>query len=155
MSPQGTRWLIVLTLFPQTRLRQYFTSDIFGLGKLEALTVNVQISLSGDTSTTYLESLSDWLKDEPKFTGRVRLVGPTPQEGELGAATNAVLVMLGSGGALSVLASSLKTWLSQPRKSDVRIRIERGDGKSIEIDAKRVDDVNIEALLNQTLRDEG
>lgn len=116
--------------------------------------MKARISLPGQASVTHLESLNDWLKGEPELAGRVRLAGPAPEEGELGAAMDTVVVLLGSGGALSVLASSLKTWLSQPRRSDVHIRVEGENGSSVEIDAKRIDEARIEALLSQALRGE-
>ena len=44
--------------------------------------------------------------------------------GELGALGDALVVAVGAGGVLPVLATSLYAWLSQPRRSDVRIRIQ-------------------------------
>ncbi|GAA4212570.1 effector-associated constant component EACC1 [Microbispora amethystogenes] len=113
--------------------------------------MEARISFPGYQEVSHLESLNDWLKGEHSLAGRVRLDGPAPRPGELGAPMDAVVIALGSGGALSVLASSLKTWLSQPRRSDIRIRIESDNGRNIEIDAKRIDQDQIETLLKQTL----
>ena len=33
------------------------------------------------------------------------------------------MIAVGSGGALTALATSLRGWLTQPRRSDVRIRV--------------------------------
>jgi hypothetical protein len=104
-----------------------------------------------------LESLDDWLRGEHSLAGRVRLTGPTPRVGELGAVTDALVVAIGSGGAISVvgaaLAGALKGWLSLSRRSDVSIKIHRADGNSVEIDAKRVKagDVDIEAAIRKAL----
>ncbi|MEU4541493.1 hypothetical protein AB0G15_42355 [Streptosporangium sp. NPDC023825] len=106
----------------------------------------------GPDSSGHLESLRDWLGMEPEIRGRVRKSAPLPKEGELGGVTDAVIVALGSGGTLSALAMSLRTWLSQPRRSDVTIRVEIGD-RSVEVDAKRVSEGRIEALLEQALND--
>lgn len=69
--------------------------------------------------------------------------------GELGAVTDVLIVALGTGGTASVLASSLRTFLAQPRRSDVRITVQAPDGSRVEVDAKRVADV--ENLVRQAL----
>ena len=46
------------------------------------------------------------------------------------------MAAVSSGGALSVLAASLYAWLSQPRRSDVRIRVQGDTGRAVEIDAR-------------------
>jgi hypothetical protein len=74
-----------------------------------------------------------------------------PGEGELGALADVLVVAVGSGGALSVLATSLKAWLAQPRGSDVVIRVQRDGGQTVEIDANRIDGERIDALLRQVL----
>jgi hypothetical protein len=62
-----------------------------------------------------------------------------------------LVVAVGSGGALSVLAASLKAWLAQPRRSDVRIRVQRDGGETVEIDASRIDGKRVDSLLRQAL----
>jgi hypothetical protein len=118
--------------------------------------VDIRFSvIDGDVAD--LESLDDWLRGERELAGRVTVAGPAPRPGELGAVSATLVVALGSGGAitvlLSALAGALKTWLSLPRRSDVKIKIHRADGNSVEIDAKRVKagDVDIEAAIRQAL----
>jgi outer membrane biogenesis lipoprotein LolB len=113
--------------------------------------VEVRISCAGGDRAVGIESLSDWLRGEPELAGRLRVAGPTPGEGELGALTEVLVVAVGSGGTLSVLATSLKTWLAQPRRSDVRIRVRREGGETVEIDADRIDAEQADALLRQAL----
>jgi hypothetical protein len=96
-----------------------------------------------------VESLQDWLALEPELRPHVRAVGRAPIEGHLGSVTDLLTVAVGAGGALSVLASSLRVWLNQPRRSDVHIIIHGSDGSVVEVDAKRVDDVAM--LLKATL----
>jgi hypothetical protein len=96
-----------------------------------------------------LSSLQDWLAHEPELRAQVRPVRPPPVDGQLGAATEVLAVAVGTGGAMSVLAASLKSWLSQPRRADVRVTILAPDGRLIEVDAKRVE--NVEAVLRATL----
>jgi len=114
--------------------------------------VDVQISIVGDDRLEGLESLSDWLRGEPDLAGRVRPVGTTPSPGELGSAMDALTVALGSGGALSVLATSLKVWLSQPRRTNLRLRINNADGASVELDVDRIAAGKLEGVLREALR---
>ncbi|GIJ46072.1 hypothetical protein Val02_29580 [Virgisporangium aliadipatigenens] len=94
-------------------------------------------------------SLIDWLDHEPELRGRVKTLQRSPRDGELGGVVEAVQVAAGAGGALAVLASALRVWLSQPRRSDVRIKVRGRHGRSIEVDARRVADP--EALLRTVL----
>lgn len=104
-----------------------------------------------------LESLDDWLRGERELAGRVKLAGPAPRAGELGALTETLVVAVGSGGAITVvgaaLAGALKAWLSQPRRSDVTLKIRRPDGTSVEVNAKRVkaDGIDLQATISQAL----
>jgi membrane-associated two-gene conflict system component 1 (EACC1) len=118
--------------------------------------VDIRISVTrGDLAD--LESLDDWLRGERELAGRVKLAGTAPHDGELGALSECLVVALGSGGAITVvgttLAGALKAWLSHPRRSDVRVEVHRHDGTSVEIDAKRVraGDIDVEATIRQAL----
>ena len=114
--------------------------------------VELRISL-GEGDLSDLEALHDWLRDERELNGRVRAAGPEPRAGELGTLTDALIVAVGSGGAISALAASLGAWLSLPRRSDVRIRIHRADGNSVVIDAKRVasGEIDVQSMIRQAL----
>jgi len=59
-----------------------------------------------------------------------------------------VVVSLGSGSAITALATSLRTWIVQ-RRSDLILEVKRADGPSVRIDAKRVADT--ENLIRQVL----
>ncbi|WP_406206024.1 hypothetical protein OH807_31995 [Kitasatospora sp. NBC_01560] len=119
--------------------------------------MNVQISVTGERTATEAESLADWLRGEPGLTG-VTLTGAAPARGELGSVLDLVTVAVGAGGAVSVLAASLRTWFAQPKRSDIRLKVRRPDGETVELDAKRVrgkDLKELEAVLRQVLdRDE-
>jgi hypothetical protein len=113
--------------------------------------VEIRISCVGGNRAADVESLGDWLRGEPQLAGRLRVAGPVPGEGELGALADVLVVAVGSGGTLSVLATSLKAWLAQPRRSDVRIRVQHEGGETVEIDANRVDGERVDALIRQAL----
>lgn len=112
--------------------------------------MEVRISIVGGDPAE-LESLSDWVRREHELGGRVTYVGARPREGELGALVEALVVAVGSGGAVSVLAASLKAWISLPRRSDVRIKIENTDGRVVEIDAARVSGERVDEIVRQVL----
>ncbi|MFE0515915.1 hypothetical protein [Streptomyces sp. NPDC058964] len=99
------------------------------------------------------ESLTDWLRGEPALTGRVRLDGGAPGPGQLGTALDTVTVLLGAGGPLTVLASCLRAWITQPRRTDIRLEVRRENGSGVEIDAKRVRSEDLEALLRRLLEE--
>ncbi len=112
--------------------------------------MDVRLTLEGGASTSSdLESLSDWLRGEPEFSGRVKFVGAAPRDGQLGTPQDALEVALGSGGAISVLALSLKVWLSQPRRVNLKLRIQDGD-KVVELDAEHVKDQDVQGLVETT-----
>jgi Effector Associated Constant Component 1 len=41
---------------------------------------------------------------------------------------------------MSALATSVSTWLSQPRRADVKLTVTAADGRQIELDVRRVRD---------------
>jgi Effector Associated Constant Component 1 len=113
--------------------------------------MEVRISLVGGNPAADLESLDNWLQGEPELAGRVRVAAPVPREDELGALAEVLVAAVSSGGVLSVLATSLHAWLSQPRRSDVRIRVRGANGRAVEIDVERVNAQQAEDVLRQVL----
>ncbi|UXY28596.1 effector-associated constant component EACC1 [Streptomyces sp. HUAS TT20] len=111
--------------------------------------MDVLLSVEADRADEVLAELQEWLCQEADFRGLVMPMPQEPKPGELGSITEVLSVAVGGGGVLSILAASLKTYFTQPRRSDVRIKIRSSDGRSVEIDAKRVKDV--EALVLGTL----
>ncbi|MEV6979041.1 hypothetical protein [Kitasatospora sp. NPDC093806] len=112
--------------------------------------MHISVSGNGGGTGAEAESLADWLRGEPGLVG-VRLKGKAPGPGEMGSVLDTVTVALGAGGGLSVLASSLRTWFAQPRRSDVRLKVRRPGGATVEVDAKRVRAGELEALLREAL----
>jgi hypothetical protein len=115
----------------------------------------VQLSVEGDEPVEDLAELSDWLNLESELRGLVVPGDAVPAPGTLGALSDLLMVAVSSGGTLSVLAASLKVFLAQPRRSDVRIVVTSPDGRRVEFDAKRVGDVDVYQLLRQTLGEPG
>jgi hypothetical protein len=118
--------------------------------------VEIRISVAAG-GLADLESLDEWLGGERGLAGRVKLARSAPRDGEMGAVSESLVVAVGSGGAITVagaaLAGALKAWLGQGRRSDVRVKVARPDGTSVEIDAKRVraGEFDIQAAISQVL----
>ncbi|MFE9418347.1 hypothetical protein ACFYMX_22305 [Streptomyces griseofuscus] len=109
-----------------------------------------QISITDRDERKHLESLDSWLRLDSEFRGRTKLSG-TPAEGDLGTAVELLTVAIGSGGVISVLATSLSAWLQQPKKTDITLKVTRPNGTAVEIDAKRATAQEVAELLNKAL----
>jgi hypothetical protein len=112
--------------------------------------VEIRISVvEGDLAE--LESLDEWLRRERALAGRVRLDGPAPRDGQLGALAGEILITaVGSGGVITAaIATALKSWLALPRRSYVRIRLKAGS--VVEIESDRLDSDHVEALIRKAL----
>ena len=97
-----------------------------------------------------LRSLRHWLLDVCDLRGPVDLRQLDPQPGELGSVTDALVVAVGSGGAITALTSALVSWLRH-RTTDLTVRLVRPDGSAMEIDGRRVrgvDAAQIGGLIN-------
>ena len=112
---------------------------------------NAHISVYSEDSVRDTESLADWLRAEPALTGRVRLGGQKPKPGQLGSVADTLTVILGASGTGTALVACVRTWLAQPRRSDIRLKITREGEETVEIDAKRVKKADIEHLLKEAL----
>ena len=93
-----------------------------------------------------LRSLFDWLKHEDDLRGRVTFRHGDVEPGEMGSPHDVLAVVLGTGGAGTVLVHSLFSWLSR-RRSSVKITIETAAGLKVEVDARQV--VDVESLTRQ------
>jgi hypothetical protein len=111
--------------------------------------VEVLLSVGGDDASAGLEWLDGWLRSDPDLRGEVERVDKAPVPGEMGALADMLSVALSAGGTLSVLAASLKAFFAQPRGSDLTIRLRNTAGRVVEVDAKRVRDV--ESMLRDVL----
>ncbi|MWK38297.1 hypothetical protein GEV43_32495 [Actinomadura sp. J1-007] len=67
----------------------------------------------------------------------------------MGAAFDGLAVALGSGGVGAVLARSLSVWLRH-RTADVRVKVTRPDGGSVEVTVERARDP--EAVIEDVRR---
>ena len=111
----------------------------------------VAISAKGPGQAKDLESLVVWLDLEPQLRGLIKPAAAVPAAGELGALADTLVAAVGSGGAVSVLAASLRAFFSQPRGARVRLTVTREDGTKFELDADRVARRSVPELARQLL----
>ena len=104
----------------------------------------------GSEDARDLPDLFAWLRREDELRGKVRLQSRPLAPGEMGTLTELIAVAIGSGGAASVLAGSLSTWLAQ-RKSDITLKVTGRDGRIVELKARRV--AEADRLLREVLRE--
>lgn len=98
------------------------------------------VAVDGDNARAALESLFDWLRHEEVLRGHIQLRPSTVTPETMGAFDETLLVVLGSGGAVSVLARSLTEWVKQ-RTSDVQLTLKRPNGETISVDGRRIRDL--------------
>jgi hypothetical protein len=109
--------------------------------------MDAQIRITGGVGGE-LAALGEWLGDEDELRGRVRAVRGPVGDTELGSVTELLTVALGAGGAGTVLASSLKTWL-MTRRTTAKITV-KSAGRSVTLDIQTADEVA--PLLEQILK---
>jgi hypothetical protein len=94
-----------------------------------------------------LRSLHQWLQQEDELRGQVALENAPPAPGEMGTLADAIVVAVGSGGAITVLANSITVWLRQ-RKSAVTVKLTE-NGRTVEVTVDRAADA--EAIIRSAL----
>ncbi len=104
----------------------------------------VLLRIASPDAATDLASLRGWLADVPELRGRVDEVHSPPPAGALGPVLDALQVAAVPGGAVTLFATALVTWL-QHRDTDVTVRVER-DGRTVELDAKRVRALDVDGV---------
>lgn len=111
--------------------------------------MELKIKIVADDAVTTAGDLRRWLADEAELRGRVRTASGVGEAGDLGLPAEVLTVALGAGGAVTVLAASLRVWFAQPKRADVRLKLKALDGSTLEIDAKRVR--NAEEIIRTAL----
>jgi hypothetical protein len=106
----------------------------------------IAFSAEGSEPLADLEALAAWFDLEPELRGLIEPATAVPRPRELGAIADALIAAVGSGGAISVLAASLKTFFAQPRGAKVRLTVTRADGSRWELEADRVAGVSVPEL---------
>jgi hypothetical protein len=100
---------------------------------------------SGGQELDPLRSLRSWLAGEDELRGRVHLVTPPPEPGELGSLADTLRVLLTPGGPAAALATALVSWARRQR-TDLRVTLRRGDGVLAEVEVKRLRGLDAAAL---------
>ncbi|WP_158849888.1 effector-associated constant component EACC1 [Saccharothrix deserti] len=109
------------------------------------------MELEIETAEADLRSLREWLAAEDGVRPAwLRWAPAEVPPGQMGAVSDVLLVALGAGGAGTVVARSIATWIRH-RTSDVKVKITAGD-RVIELDAQRVKDTaEIVRMISEVL----
>jgi hypothetical protein len=95
--------------------------------------MDVEITISGtEDPRGELESLLQWLNQEPDFRGLVDFKPTEVRPGELGSLEEILLAAIAAGG-LDALGQTIGTWL-QARRSEITVKL-RADGSVREVSA--------------------
>ncbi|MEV5573909.1 hypothetical protein AB0L06_28045 [Spirillospora sp. NPDC052269] len=92
-----------------------------------------------------LRSLREWLTGDQMLRGRVDGRESPPEPGTMGPTLDALVVAVAPGGAATAFATGVIAWLCR-RRGEVEIKVTVPDGRSLELTAKRVADLDPVAL---------
>ncbi|MFH9347853.1 hypothetical protein [Kitasatospora sp. NPDC017646] len=95
------------------------------------------VRIEGGNSADDVRSLRQWLLEEDRLRGRVRLEEAAPAPGTLGAVLDTLTVALGPGGVATAVASVLISWIRRQR-GNVSVKVTRPDGTVTEFSATHV-----------------
>jgi membrane-associated two-gene conflict system component 1 (EACC1) len=109
-----------------------------GMSVREGIFRMLYLSVDSASPVTDLEDLAEWLGQEPELRGLIKDGASTPGTGQLGAAVDVLVAAVGSGGTLTVLITSLQSWLSI-RRTGLTVKLTGPDG-SVSLNAKQVND---------------
>lgn len=101
--------------------------------------MRAQIRVDGADRIREFAQLTRFLQSQRELGGAVQPIRGELVDGDLGGAFDVLAVALGSSGAGVALSRALTVWIENLR-SDVKVTITWGE-RSVELDAKRVEDV--------------
>lgn len=111
--------------------------------------MEVTVQIAGRDAEGELRSLRDWLAAEDAFRGRVTLEVARPGPEDMGSVIDLLTVAVGSGGAATVLAGSISTWL-RTRRSDVTVEVtESAHERTVKVTGSRIKDA--ESMIREVL----
>ena len=112
--------------------------------------MSLVVKLAADADVA---DLAAWLDAEDELRGHVRREPAAVPDGALGATIAQLALSLGSGSAVTAMASIVIAWLRR-RTGSVSVRLTRPDGATVELQAERVhalDAAALQAQVNQVV----
>jgi hypothetical protein len=98
--------------------------------------VEIRLGIVGGDPIEELRSLRSWLLAEEPLRGVIRHSPTAGEPADMGSVSDLLVVAVGSGGALAVLARSVSTWLEH-RHPGVVLEVKGPDGAALRLEAKR------------------
>jgi len=105
----------------------------------------MQARLHIEAPATEAVALWDWLRNESDLRGRVARAPQPSSPGSMGTAADLV-VTLATSSTAAVLARSIQVWLTQ-RHRDITLTVTGPDGRTVSLDARRVQPGEVEPLI--------
>jgi Effector Associated Constant Component 1 len=112
--------------------------------------VNAAVIAEGPDAANQLRSLHEWLADVQELRGSVSMREGPPRPGTLGPVLEALAVALGPAGAATAFATAIIAWL-RTRRGEVRIQVTLTDGRSVELTAKNLSNLDAAAVEQQVV----
>ena len=110
--------------------------------------MDAAVTAEGSDAADQLRSLHEWLTDVQELRGAVSVREEPPRPGTLGPVLDALAVALGPAGAATALATGVIAWL-RTRRGEVRIKVTLTDGRSMELTATKVSNLDAAVLEQQ------
>ncbi|MFC4911961.1 effector-associated constant component EACC1 [Actinomadura gamaensis] len=114
--------------------------------------MDARIKVSGGDPVQETAGLYEWLRGDRTLAARVRAEPAPPRDGELGGATEVLVVALGSGGAAAALTNVLVAWVKS-RRPDVSVTVTTAKA-SVKIDTKDLPADAVLPLLREALHED-
>jgi hypothetical protein len=111
--------------------------ELVGAGAVGAPVL--RLAVQGAEVQSELRALYEWLTREEGLRGYLELRNQPILPGQMGGVVDVLVVTLGAGGAGTVLARSLSTWLTQ-RHADITVAVKAPDGREVTVDVRRARD---------------
>ncbi|WP_410670639.1 effector-associated constant component EACC1 [Amycolatopsis sp. cmx-4-68] len=105
---------------------------------------------SGSDPQAELSSLREWLSREDELRGRVTIEVPASVPDRMGDTADVLVAALGSSGAVTVLATSIRAWLSH-RRPDVEIEVTGPDGRSVKVNMRHARNADAAEAIRRAL----
>lgn len=111
------------------------------------------ISISVAEGADYVDDLAQWLGQYPELSGKITSPSADGQTGIMaGSLVDALVVAVGAGGSLTVLAKGIVAWAGSYRLQrgvDVHVYAINRDGEKIAVDVRNAP--SAESVLSQIL----
>jgi hypothetical protein len=99
------------------------------------------ISIVIPNESVALRELGEWFRADDTFRGKVGYKEKTIQPGQMGGMVEAVIIAVGSGGAVTTLIRQFFTWLGRKgERHTAHLTLKDGNGREVTLDVNGLTD---------------